>query len=106
VSAGTNAAGTSGGAVSPSSNLAGGPGVGIATGTGPSSAAAAANGAASGAAGDGGWGGGGYYGRGTAQERARAFSLRAKYFRHDLYKSDADCLTAAYAQQLPLEMCK
>jgi len=104
-------AGTTGGTVSPSSNLQGGVGLGIATGTGPSSAAAANGAAASGSTNgsdgaSGGFSSGGYYGSGTAQDRARAYSLRAIYFRRDLYKSSADCLTAAYTQQLPLDLCK
>jgi hypothetical protein len=31
--------------------------------------------------------------------------LQAIYFRREARKSTADCLTAAYAQQLPLEVC-
>ena len=64
----------------------------------------ASNGASNGAA--GGWDAGSYYGRGTQEERARAYSLRAIYFNRDRYRTEADCLTAAYTQQLPLELCR
>ncbi len=112
---GVGAAGTTGpsatastvGATGPSSNLAGSIGTGIATGSG--SGSAAGNGAGStgnGVAGNDGWSDGNYYGMGTAQEKARAYSLRAVYFRADLFKSKSDCLTSAYAQQLPLDLCK
>ena len=75
-------------------------------GTGPDSVGAA-NGAASGAAAaPGGWDSGRYYGSGTQQERARAYSLRAIYFNRDRYKTEADCLTAAYTQKLPLDLCR
>jgi hypothetical protein len=37
---------------------------------------------------------------------ARPYSLRAIYFRRDQFKSTADCLTAAYTQRLPLEVCQ
>ena len=36
----------------------------------------------------------------------RPYSLRAIYFRRDQFKSTADCLTAAYTQRLPLEVCQ
>jgi hypothetical protein len=82
--------------------LGGAPGSGIATGSGAGSVgAAASNGAA-----DGGWDAGGYYGSGTQKERARAYSLRAIYFNRDRYRTAADCLTAAYTQQLPLDLCR
>jgi hypothetical protein len=61
-----------------------------------------ANGAATGAD----WAAGKYYGAGSLQERARAYSLRAIYFRRDLFKSPSDCLTAAYTQRLPLDLCR
>ena len=32
------------------------------------------------------------------------YSLRAIYFRRELYKSTVTCLTAAHAQHLPLEV--
>jgi hypothetical protein len=87
--------------------LGGAPGAGIATGTGPDSVGAAnANGAASGAAAAGGWESGRYYGTGTQQEKARAYALRAIYFNRARYKNEADCLTAAYTQQLPLDLCR
>jgi hypothetical protein len=41
----------------------------------------------------------------TPEER-RAFTLRAMYFRRELYRSAADCLTAAHAQRLPLDLCR
>jgi len=37
---------------------------------------------------------------------ARPYSLRAIYFRRDQFRSPADCLTAAYTQRLPLEVCQ
>jgi hypothetical protein len=40
------------------------------------------------------------------QENVRTFQLRAVYFRRDLFKSTADCLTAAHSQQLPLDLCR
>jgi hypothetical protein len=40
------------------------------------------------------------------QEQVRTFQLRAVYFRRDLFKSTADCLTAARSQQLPLDLCR
>jgi len=36
----------------------------------------------------------------------RLYSLHAIYFRREAFKSTADCLTAAYAQQLPLGVCE
>jgi hypothetical protein len=36
----------------------------------------------------------------------RLYTLHAIYFRREAFKSTADCLTAAYAQQLPLEVCQ
>ncbi len=36
----------------------------------------------------------------------RPYSLRAIYFRRDQFKSTADCLTSAYTQRLPLEVCQ
>ena len=76
--------------------------MGIATGNGPSSAAAigASNGA--GGAGIGGVGGS----DGLSPQDPRAFALRAVYFRRDAYSSTADCLTAAHAQRLPLDLCQ
>jgi hypothetical protein len=37
---------------------------------------------------------------------ARAYSMQAIYFNPRLYSSEADCLTAAYAAHLPLNMCR
>ena len=62
---------------------------------------AASNGAAT-----GGWDAGRYDGTGTQQERARAYSLRAIHFNRDRYSTAADCLTAAYTRQLPLDLCR
>ena len=36
----------------------------------------------------------------------RPYSMRAIYFRHDQSRSTSDCLTAAYTQRLPLEVCQ
>lgn len=73
--------------------------MGIATGNGPSSAAA------NGANGEGIGVSGGSVGL-SPRDRARAFALRAVYFRRELYRSTADCLTAAYTQRLPLDLCQ
>jgi hypothetical protein len=110
-SSGVGAAGggaTGAGATPGVGNLGGAAGAGIATGSGAGSVGAAngsaSNGASNGAA--GGWDTGSYYGRGTQEERARAYSLRAIYFNRDRYRTEADCLTAVYTQQLPLELCR
>jgi hypothetical protein len=42
----------------------------------------------------------------TSLQGARPYSLRAIYFRRDQFRSPADCLTAAYTQRLPLEVCQ
>ncbi|WP_170303642.1 hypothetical protein [Reyranella soli] len=43
----------------------------------------------------------------AAQEgKAPTFQLRAVYFPRTRYKSTADCLTAAYSQNLPLDLCR
>lgn len=42
----------------------------------------------------------------TSLQGSRPYSLRAIYFRRDQFKSTADCLTAAYTQRLPLEVCQ
>ena len=34
------------------------------------------------------------------------FAMQAVYFRPEKFKSKADCLTAAYRQLLPLEVCR
>jgi hypothetical protein len=114
VSAGgsTAGSGTVGGGAPSSvgpSNLAGPPGIGIATGNGAPSAAAtngAASGASGSAAGSGGWSWGGFMAASPREEMPRAYQLRAVYFRRDLFKSTADCLTAAHSQQLPLDLCR
>lgn len=36
----------------------------------------------------------------------RPYSLRAIYFRRGQFRSTSDCLTAAYTQRLPLEVCQ
>jgi hypothetical protein len=46
------------------------------------------------------------FGGSLSPEGRRAFQLRAVYFRRELYKSTADCLTAAYTQRLPLDLCR
>jgi hypothetical protein len=40
------------------------------------------------------------------KERLRAYELRAVYFRPDLFKSTADCMTAAFGRRLPLDLCR
>jgi hypothetical protein len=42
----------------------------------------------------------------SPQDRARAFALRAVYFRREAYRSTVDCLTAAYARHLPIDLCQ
>jgi hypothetical protein len=37
---------------------------------------------------------------------ARAYSMQAIYFDPRRYSSQADCLTAAYGANLPLDMCR
>jgi hypothetical protein len=37
---------------------------------------------------------------------ARLFSMQAVYFRPEQFRTTADCLTAAYRQLLPLEVCR
>jgi hypothetical protein len=37
---------------------------------------------------------------------ADAYSLRGIYFKREWFESPADCLTAAYAKGLPLEVCQ
>jgi len=68
-------------------------------------------GTGSGAPGAVGGGGGGGSIDGASRSLAgrpadRPYSLRATYFRRDLFKSTADCLTAAYTQHLPLDLCR
>ena len=40
------------------------------------------------------------------QDATRTYSLRGVYFKRDQFSSVADCLTAAYAERLPLEVCQ
>ena len=35
-----------------------------------------------------------------------AYSMQAVFFRPERFKTKADCLTAAYRQLLPLEVCR
>jgi hypothetical protein len=35
-----------------------------------------------------------------------AYSLQGIYFKREWFESPADCLTAAYAKRLPLEVCQ
>jgi hypothetical protein len=37
---------------------------------------------------------------------SRTYSLRAIYFKREMFQSTADCLTAASAKRLPLELCR
>ncbi|MGD9884538.1 MAG: hypothetical protein AB7F22_18875 [Reyranella sp.] len=37
---------------------------------------------------------------------AGAYQMQAIYFRREEFKSEAECLTAAYRQLLPLEVCR
>jgi hypothetical protein len=79
---------------------------GTADGTG-TAAIGGASGANAAAAGASPGGGGDNRSAAALWRRAdRPCSLRAVYFRRDLYKGTADCLTAAHAQQLPLEVCQ
>jgi hypothetical protein len=70
------------------------------TGTGTSS------GAAPSAVGGGGGSVDGWSRSQALQSPSRLYFLRAQYFRRELFKSTADCLTAAYTQRLPLEVCQ
>jgi len=40
------------------------------------------------------------------EEKPRAYQLHPLYFRRDQFESVADCLTAAYSQKLPLDLCR
>jgi len=40
------------------------------------------------------------------EAKARAYTLHPIYFRRDRFKTTADCLTAAYSQRLPLDVCR
>jgi hypothetical protein len=42
----------------------------------------------------------------SAPDAARVYSLRGIYFKRDWFEGTADCLTAAHARGLPLEVCK
>jgi hypothetical protein len=76
---------------------------GIATGIG-AAIGSAGNGAAGGGVGVD--AGGDPSGATSLQGAARPYSLRPIYFRRDQFKTTADCLTAAYGQGLPLEVCQ
>jgi hypothetical protein len=39
-------------------------------------------------------------------EEARAYRLHPLYFQRDHFRSTADCLTAAYTQRLPFDVCR
>ncbi|MBV8187669.1 MAG: hypothetical protein JO339_10550 [Alphaproteobacteria bacterium] len=82
---------------------------------------ASANGISAAGAGIGGMGGGIGGGPSAAQQAeacrqapaddgacaaARSYSMQAIYFNPRRYNSQADCLTAAYAAHLPLDMCR
>jgi hypothetical protein len=41
-----------------------------------------------------------------AEPSKHYFAMQAVYFRPEKFKSKADCLTAAYRQLLPLEVCR
>src|SRR5688572_14718959 len=84
--------------VTPAHN--GGVGLGIRSGIG-----GVGNGGVGGIAG-GGIDAGGDPSGATSLQGARPYSLRAIYFRRDQFRSPADCLTAAYTQRLPLEVCQ
>jgi hypothetical protein len=112
--AGTGAEGT--GAGDASSGRVGGAGGSIgaaSTSVGPAAPAAAVDsigaagiGASPGAAVVSGLGGG-EFGRRLASSRSGSpsYSLRSLYYRCETFRSTADCLTAAYTQPLPLEVC-
>lgn len=87
-------------------------GIGVAVGVGNGSTGAAVSGTTNGQAANG-PGADGQAAGGQAVNGAhslvpdrRTYQLRAIYFRRDLFESAADCLTAAHAQQLPLELCR
>jgi hypothetical protein len=41
-----------------------------------------------------------------AEPSKHYFAMQAVYFRPEKFKTKADCLTAAYRQLLPLEVCR
>jgi len=43
---------------------------------------------------------------GGSVEAGGFYALRGVYFKREQFGSDADCLTAAHRQGLPLEMCR
>jgi hypothetical protein len=43
---------------------------------------------------------------GRPQDPTRTYSLRGVFFKREQFSSVADCLTAAHAEGLPLEVCK
>ena len=98
--------GESVGAVGPATNsVAPSLNGGIATGIG-ATIGGAGNGAGGGNGGGGVDAGGDPSGATALQGAARPYALRAIYFRRDQFKTTADCLTAAYTQRLPLEVCQ
>jgi hypothetical protein len=54
----------------------------------------------------GGWSWGDFMAAARLEEKPRAYQLRPVYFRRDQFESAADCLTAAYSQKLPLDLCR
>jgi hypothetical protein len=42
----------------------------------------------------------------AASQGADGYALRGIYFRREIYESTADCLTAASAKGLPLDLCQ
>jgi hypothetical protein len=40
------------------------------------------------------------------REKLRSYQLRPVYFSRDRFKSTADCMTAAYSQGLPVDLCR
>jgi hypothetical protein len=106
VSAAPSASAVSTSSVSATGNPVGTTNFGTADGVATATIGGGANGANAGAAGTS-PGGGGDSRTATALLRAnRPYALRAVYFRRELYRSTADCLTAAHAQHLPLEVCQ
>jgi hypothetical protein len=100
------------GAASVAGVLAGAPSAGIATSAAAgSNGNGAANGAADGgpgiANGFGDWSWSGFVAASPAErERLRSYKLQPVYFRRDAFKTTADCMTAAYSQKLPLDVCR
>jgi len=42
----------------------------------------------------------------AADSRGAHYSMEGVYFSRGLFRTTADCMTAAYAQRLPLQLCK